>query len=125
MSNDLFMVATREKYRFPYNGQISVEDLWDLRPTQLDQIYKTLKKSQKASNEESLMTTRTIEDSVTDTKLEIVKLIYETKEAEKREAVLKAEKDAQKKRIRELIATKEDAKLADMSIEELKKLLED
>ena len=58
MTDNIFAMATRQKYRFPFNGQISVEDLWDLSPAQLDRVYKTLKKDQKASNEESLLDIR-------------------------------------------------------------------
>ena len=125
MSNNLFAVATRGKYRFPFNGQISVEDLWDLNPSQLDRVYKALKKDQRTSNEESLMTTRSVEDSVLDNKIELVKFIYETKEAEKQAAIAKAEADARKKHIREIIANKKDAELAGKSIEELEKLLDE
>lgn len=125
MSNDLFALATRQKFRFPFNGQISVEDLWDLTPAQLDRVYKALKKDQKASNEETLLTTRSTEDTVLDNKIELVKFVFDTKMAEKQAAVLKAESDARKKHIKELIAIKKDKQLEALSMEELEKLLED
>lgn len=125
MSNDLFALATRQKFRFPFNGQISAEDLWDLSPVQLDRVYKTLKKDQKTSNEESLLAIRTSEDSTLDAKIELVKFIFDTKQAEKLAAVAKAEADAKKKHIRELIAEKKGKQLEALSVEELEKLLED
>ena len=39
--NALFVMATRGKYRFPFKGQISVEDLWDLSVKNLDSIFKS------------------------------------------------------------------------------------
>ena len=48
---NIFEVATRNKYRFPYRGQISVEDMWDLPVTELDKIFKTLNKQVKTSQE--------------------------------------------------------------------------
>lgn len=125
MIDNIFALATRQKYRFPFNGQISVEDLWDLSPAQLDRVYKALKKDQKASNEETLLTVRTTEDAVLDNKIELVKFIFETKQTEKAAAVLKAESDAKKKHIRELISAKKDKQLEALSVEELEKLLED
>jgi hypothetical protein len=125
MSNNIFAVATRQKYRFPFNGQISVEDLWDLSPAQLDRVYKALKKDQKASNEETLLTVRTTEDAVLDDKIELVKYIFETKQTEKAAAILKAESDAKKNHIREIITAKKDKQLEDLSVEELEKLLEE
>ena len=124
MSNDIFAIATRKKYRFPFNGQISVEDLWDLSTSQLDRVYKMLKKDQKASMEESLLTARTTEDTALDNKIEIVKIIFETKQNEKLAAERLAEENAKKARIREIIADKKDEALKGMSIEELEKLLE-
>ena len=123
MTNDMFAVATRKKYRFPFNGMISVEDLWDLTLSQLDRVFKALRKDQKVSNEESLMATRSAEDSDLDIKIELVRFIFETKQAEKAAAVAKAEADAKKKRIREIIASKKDAALEGMSIEDLEKML--
>ena len=125
MSNDLFVLATRQKFRFPFNGQISAEDLWDLSPDQLDRVYKTLKKDQKTSNEESLLAIRTSEDSALDAKIELVKFIFDTKQADKLAAVAKAEADAKKKQIRELIAEKKNKQLEALSVEELEKLLKD
>ena len=111
MANDLFEIAARKKYRFPFNGQISAEDLWDLTPAQLDRVFKTLKKDQKTSEEESLMNTKTSEDATLDNKIELVKYIFETKQAEKLAAEQKAQENARKARIREIIADKKDEAL--------------
>ena len=124
MANDLFETAVRKKYRFPFNGQISAEDLWDLSPAQLDRVYKTLKKDQKTGEEESLMNTWTLEDATLDNKITLVKYIFETKQAEKLAAELKAQENTRKARIREIIADKKEEALKGMSIEELEKLLD-
>ena len=42
MNTNIFELATREKYRFPYKGMISVEELWDLDIPELDRVYKSL-----------------------------------------------------------------------------------
>ena len=34
----MFEIATQKKFRFPFKGQISTEDLWDLTADQLDSI---------------------------------------------------------------------------------------
>ena len=124
MANELFEIAARKKYRFPFNGQISAEDLWDLSPAQLDRVFKILKKDQKTGEEESLMNTRTSEDTTLDNKIALVKYIFETKQAEKLAAERKAEENAKKARIREIIADKKEEALKGMSIEELEKLLD-
>ena len=41
MSN-MFEKAVKGKYRFPYKGQIAVEDLYDLPLGSLDTVFKTL-----------------------------------------------------------------------------------
>ena len=124
MNNDIFALATRKKYRFPFNGQISVEDLWDLSSAQLDRVYKALKKDQKTSMEESLLDAKSSEDATLENKIEIVKYIFETKQIEKLAAEQQAEINAKKARIREIIADKKDEALKGMSIEELEKLLD-
>ena len=40
MEKNLFELATRCKYRFPYRGQITIEDLWDLRLQDIERRSK-------------------------------------------------------------------------------------
>ena len=42
MSKNLFEIATRNNYQFPFRGMINVIDLWDLPLTDLDSVFKTL-----------------------------------------------------------------------------------
>lgn len=119
---ELFKLAAKEKYRFPFRGNISVEDLFDLTTSQLDVVYKELKSQVKESSD-SLLKEVSTEDKELKNKIEIVKTIFEDKktEAVQKEQVL-AEKQ-RKERIKELIAQKKDQDLADKSIEELEALL--
>lgn len=120
----MFEFATRTKMRFPFKGQISVEDLWDLSVRDLDNIFKTLNAQVKKSQEESLLATKTKEDETLAIQIEIVRHIVNTKltEAETAEKS-KALKD-QKQKIMEIISAKKDAALNNMSVEELQAMLE-
>ena len=51
---ELFKLAAKEKYRFPFRGNISVEDLFDLTTSQLDVVYKELKSQVKESSDSLL-----------------------------------------------------------------------
>lgn len=119
---ELFKLAAKEKYRFPFRGNISVEDLFDLTTSQLDVVYKELKSQVKESSD-SLLKEVSTEDKELKNKIEIVKTIFEDKmtEATQKEQAL-AEKQ-RKERIKELIAQKKDQDLADKSIEELEAML--
>ena len=123
MNANIFEIATREKYRFPYRGMISVEDLWDLNVTQLDGIYKALNAAKETTEEESLLGNRTKEDQVLLTKIEIIKYIFAEKQAEVEARKQKAANDEKRRQIMELIATKESAALGEKSVEDLKKML--
>ena len=59
---NVFERAAMNKYRFPYKGQISVEDLWDLSLPGLDSVFKQLNKLKKANEEESLLEVKSAED---------------------------------------------------------------
>ena len=122
MERNLFEVATRAKYRYPYNGMISTEDLWDLPVEKLDGIYKKLSKEKKTGEEDSLLSPATKDTSLVD-RIEIVKAVV----AYKLDMAARAEKAAETKRknqrIMELIAEKQDEKLKSLSVEELEKML--
>lgn len=122
-----FEVATREKYRFPFKGVISVEDLWDLGMNDLNVVFKTLNRGKKASEEESLLddAPRTKDDEKLENMIEIVRYIADVKKDEARARREAAAKHARNERIKELIAKKQDESLANLPLEELQKLLEE
>lgn len=124
MSNNLFEIASREKYRYPYKGFISSEQLWDLPLSSLDEIYKTLNKEQKKQDEDSLMSTPT-GDCELSNKIEIVKYIFSVKKQEKENRKKEAEKAAKQQRILEILAQKQDAALMNLSEDELRKMLDE
>lgn len=120
---NLFEIATRKKFRFPFRGQISVEDLWDLSVQNLDTVFKTLNAESKQVKEESLLATKSAEDAILDAKIAIVKHIVKTKLEEAEQRTKANEKREQKQKLLGLIADKENAALQDKSIDELKAMV--
>lgn len=120
---NIFEKATREKFRFEYKGMITVEDLWDLVVTELDEIYKGLNSQKKQQSEDSLLETKTVEDTVLGMKIDIIKYIVETKQEENNKRQLAAERKEKKEKIMEIIARKQDSELEEKSIEELNETL--
>ena len=119
---ELFKLAAKEKYRFPFRGNISVEDLFDLTTSQLDVVYKELN-SQVKETTDSLLKEVSTEDKELKNKIKIVKTIFEDKVKEKQLKELALAEKQRKERIKELIAKKKDQDLADKSIEELEAML--
>lgn len=122
-TENIFEMATRNKYRFPYKGMISVEDLWDLNQTQLDSIYKALNKEVKANQEDSLMFSQTQTDLDLQAKIEIVRHIYTTKEQDAARRAAAAENAEKKRRILEILEQKQEDSLKNKSEDELLKML--
>lgn len=121
-----FKKALKYGLRFPYKGSITTEDLFVLKNSELNQIYKTLCEEKDALGEYSL-------DDNSDTpvkeelnlKIEIVTEIFNDNKdaAEKaRNARLKAEKNAE---ILKIIEEKQKDELKDLSVDELKALIVD
>ena len=122
-TTNIFEVAVKEKFRFQFKGLIGVEDLWDLSPTNLDSIFKTLNSQLKQVKEESLLEVKTQQDQELDTKIQIVKYIFGVK-LEVENARLKAkEKKEKKQKLMEILSEKQDANWKNMSEDELKKML--
>lgn len=122
---NMFEYATRNKVRFPFKGQISVEDLWDLRTDDLDTVFKTLNRQVKQSEEESLLVTKTAEDTALDVQIAIVKHIFDIKMQEANSRLLDKERKAQKQKIMAILANKQEQELQNKSVDELQKMLEE
>lgn len=125
MEKNLFEIATRNRYRFNYKGVMTVEDLWDLNVEALDAIFKTLNRQKKTADEDSLLATKSAEDTELANKIELVKYIVSVKLADAADRVSAAEKKAQRDKIMEIVAKKKNKALEDMGIDELMKKLEE
>lgn len=121
----MFETAARKKFRFPFRGMVSVEDLFDLSPENLDIVFKALNAQKKVANEESLLSTATDADIELNIKIEIVKHIVTTKLAEMRARQEARAKKEQAQKIMAIIETKQNEALEGKSIEELQAMLVD
>lgn len=121
----MFEIAVRNKFRFPFKGQISVEDLWDLSLENLDIVFKTLNAQVKLANEESLLNEKDKEVEIVEQKIAIVKHIVAVKQAEAAKRRDAAKLYEQKQKLMALIAKKEDEALDGLTVDELKKMLAD
>ena len=123
---NLFEIATRERYRFPYHGLIGVEDLWGLPKTELNNIYKYLMGKRRENETDSLMDEMTSRaNEALDNEIEIVKYIFQYKEEQENAKIREKEKAEKKQRILELMAKKQDDELAEKSIEDLEAMLKE
>ncbi len=122
---NIFEVAVREKFRFPYKGLVGVEDLWDIPVTELDKVYKELNKAKKTSQEESLLEKKNPQDEIINIKIDIIKHIVAVKQQEAADRLEASEKRKRKQRILEVMARKEDEELEGKSLEDLQKELEE
>ena len=121
-TNNVFEVASQKKFRYPFKGMITTEDLWDLTPEQLDTVYKALNKELLTSMEGSLMS-ETIENPDIRAKIEIVKYIFDQKRARIEFNKMAAERAAKKQHILDVIAKKRDDALENLSEDELLEML--
>ena len=121
--SEMFETAVRNKFRFPYKGIISVEELYDLPLTALDNVFKTLNAEAKKSEEESLLNTKSKADEELALKIDIVKHIVSVKLKEKEDRENAKAKKEMKQRLLEIKAKREDAALENMSDEDLNKML--
>ncbi len=119
----MFEIATRNKFRYPYKGMISTEDLWELSITALDGIYKVLNKQVKQSQEESLLNTQSKEDEVVVMQIEIIKHIVATKQAEEQDRLHEKERKEQRQKLMAMIEAKREEAIRSLPIEELEAAL--
>lgn len=120
---NVFERAAMNKYRFPYKGQISVEDLWDLSLPGLDSVFKQLNKLKKANEEESLLEVKSAADVELEDKIAIVKFIVKYKQDAAFARLTEKENKEYNQKIMAIIEKKQDQALENMSVEELQKHL--
>lgn len=119
---NMFEIASEKKYRFPFRGLVTTEDLYDLNKSQLNTIYQLLNETVKVK-EVTLLNKETSEDKDLLNKIEIVKYIF-NKKVEKENAILQEKEiSAKKQKILEIISKKQDANLENTPVEELQKML--
>lgn len=121
----MFEKATRLKLRFNFRGLIGVEELWDLDEKQLNSIFKELNAKLKSQSEESLLDQKTDEDKILELKVSIIRYIVKVKLEERKNRENEALKEANKQKILNIIAKKQDEALENKSIDELMKLVGD
>lgn len=128
-TNIMFEMASQFKFRYPYKGTITTEDLWDLTPAQLDTVYKSLNKELQVTEEDSLLRTSSADDGVKANnlrnKIGIVKYIFNNKRQAAELVRMATERSAKKQRILDILARKQENALENMSEDELKKILDD
>ena len=121
---NIYKYAAEHALRFPFKGSIATEDLFDLKVTDLDTIYKTLKREEKKDDEESLLSAN-VEDTELAVKIAIVKDIFEDKQAAAEARKNAAAKKEHNQKIAAIIAEKEDAELRGKSVDELRGMIQE
>ena len=123
--NKMFETATKNKYRFPFKGLITTEDLWDLSLENLDVVFRALNKEKKTTDESSLLRTESKEDKILSEKIEIVQYIFMEKQKEKEDQINARKIRLEKQKLYALLQEKKDEELRGKSVEELKKMIEE
>lgn len=120
---DMWIECLKNKYRFEFKGLISAEDLFDLKLEDLDAIYKGLKKDEADLQGDSLLETKDNPKQLeVEAKINIVKEIFNMKQAEIEANKRALANKAQKAKILAIIENKQDQELSEKSIEELKEI---
>lgn len=127
---NMFEKAARAKTRFETSqGMLSVEELWDLPLTSktgkasLDGIARELYNKLKVNLNVSFVEPERT-DTETQFQFDLVKHIIDVRLAENQAAILRRENAEKKQRVLSLIAQKEDNQLSEMSLEDLRRLVE-
>lgn len=120
----MYKEATKLKLRIATNvGQLSVEQLWDLPMTHLDELAVGLEKEYKTSANKSFLVKKTLKNKVTKLKFDIVLDILNSKvEASEAASETRANKEHNQK-IYDLIEKKKDGELEGKTVKQLEKML--
>jgi len=129
---NLFEIATRKALRFPsVKGELTVEQVWQLpllnrgiNTVDLDTVARTINNELKALGEESFVNKgANPRRGDLQVKLDIVKHIIETKQAEAERAEKRQANAQERQKILEILSRKNDQMLEGMSQGDLEKKL--
>lgn len=131
-TENMFELAFREKVRFPtVRGEITLEQVWDL-PLQsktgfdLDSLAKEINSNLKACAEESFVSTKTSPLTTRlQLQLDLVKHVIATKIAENEKTRAAQDRKAERDRLTEILAKKQDAALEELTPEEIQKRIKE
>lgn len=126
-TNDLFIIAARKAFRFPSNrGDLNIENIWNLplvsaNGFDLNNVAVELNRQLKNLTEESFVNTKpTPGKDIAELKLDLVKYVIAVKQEEQAKARRKAEKAAEREKLVQLLADKEDESLKNLSADEIR-----
>lgn len=121
----MFERAAKCKLRFQSSkGSLSVEDLFDLSLTSLDNLAKDVNRQLKAEVEESFIEKKSQSSSDLELRLEILKHVIAHKVGVAEASKKRAETLAKKSQIEDILLRKKSQQLEEMSVEDLLKLQE-
>ena len=120
----LFEKASRLKLRFSSTkGLLTVEDLWDRTLQDLNTLAKSLNNALASTREEDFLEEESKEDVKIRLSFDVVLHILKTKKDESEKRKKDLDKKAEKEKILNVLAKKQEASLENMSEEALKKKL--
>lgn len=122
---NVFEQASRERLRFDLSGQISTEQLWDVKLDNLisyeEGLAETVESYGKSTRREAGRKTK--DQELNELRLAIVTAVLDTRIQEQETAKEALQNKAHNQKIMDLIAAKQDEELKSMSAEDLRKLL--
>lgn len=119
-----FLKASKMKLRFPTNvGELSMEQLWDIKLTDLDQLAVALEKAYEESKGKSFLSKKSRKDRTIKLQFNVALAILEARVEEQTKASNAQEKRAYNEKILGIIQNKKENELNDMSIEDLEEML--
>jgi hypothetical protein len=118
----IFETADRKKLRFlTTQGQLSAEELWDLSLASLNSLAMSVNKQLRDEGEESFLSTAAKSCTNNSLRLDILKHVITTKEAEQATRKARTEKMATIAKLKDLAEAKTTEQLASKSLEDIMK----
>lgn len=120
----MYKQASKQKLRVSTSkGNLSVEQLWDLSLSDLDELAVSLEKAYNESSNKSFLVKKTAKNKNVKLMFDIVLDILTTKVEENEVLTQSRENKEHNQKILDLIASKKDEELKSKSVKDLEKLL--